>query len=56
MIFMPTAEYIFGNAAEVATAMHQHAPEPQPIGASSDQIKRCTQIRNYVKGEEELGV
>ncbi|KAI6240446.1 RING-type domain-containing protein [Aphelenchoides fujianensis] len=44
----------FLNPADAAAggptmAVMHHAPEPQPVGASNDQIKRCTQIRNYVK-------
>jgi hypothetical protein len=44
MIFFPATtngDYILSNQEAVthavATAMH-HAPEPQPVGASSDQV------------------
>lgn len=35
------------TTAHVAHAMNHS--EPQPIGATTEAIKRCTQIRNYVK-------
>lgn len=50
MIFFPasTNEYVLGNPEAVthavATAMH-HVPEPQPIGASSDQVKN---VLNFI--------
>ncbi|KAI6180080.1 Phosphatidylinositol glycan anchor biosynthesis class U protein [Aphelenchoides besseyi] len=48
------AALLLNNPQDMAAVGHQmavmhHAPEPQPVGASNDQIKRCTQIRNYVK-------
>ncbi|KAI6231287.1 RING-type domain-containing protein [Aphelenchoides besseyi] len=58
LMFLNAADHgptlLLNTPQDMAAVGHQmavmhHAPEPQPVGASNDQIKRCTQIRNYVK-------
>jgi hypothetical protein len=52
----PNNGYVFGNPEAmthaVATAMH-HAPEPQPVGASSDQVIYLSVFYENVKKSKE---